>query len=221
MGRLRPFPSSIVKVWKGRCLSVFFTVDPSPKDDADCVASDSVVLVAWMSEVSKRGPGASSWDSICNAWGQGPSWAVRKLGREGVLETASRSEPAARALPSGGMLALGAVWHKEEERGQHLLWWPVLPASFNLASSSPSSRKGKAFLSSSVVTSGSHHTQGGWPGRGNKSVMYPMPSTIKQIMHSCDTEVKEGMQGKVAFLLLSSKNQLLSLLGILPDSVYA
>lgn len=48
-----------------------------------------------------------------------------------------------------------------------------------------------------------------------------MPSQIKQIIRSWDMEVKEDMQGKAVSLHLTSDHQLLSFLGILPDSVYA
>lgn len=52
--------------------------------------------------------------------------------------------------------------------------------------------------------------------------LYPfMPSQSKQVIHSYDTEVKEDTQGKSVSLCLSFIHQLLSLLGILPDSVYA
>lgn len=61
----------------------------------------------------------------------------------------------------------------------------------------------------------------GVTGHGEQEFYPFMPSKIKQVIHSHDTEVKEDIQGKSVSLRLSSVHQLLGLLGILPDLVYA
>lgn len=86
----------------------FSLLSPSPTDGADYLTRDSVVSVAWMSEVSKLGSGASAWE-------QGPWWAVRKREKRGTRDHVSHQNQLTEPCFFVGCLHSGSVTQRRED----------------------------------------------------------------------------------------------------------
>lgn len=149
-GRLEHFPYSIVKIWEGGSrLS-----SSVPRMVLSVWLETQEVLVAWVSEVSKLGLGASYEIPVCTPIVLGGQWG--NSGKKGVqeLRVCPWSERADRVLPSGGISRSSSVMQTGRERTASPM--PFLPAHVTRHFSSPSSRKGKAFSSRRLVTYVSH-----------------------------------------------------------------